>query len=53
MARSIALDLERRGFIVFVTVTSPEEEQLVLAESKADIRPLYIDVTAVCIWTSC
>src|SRR6266536_3262612 len=47
MARSIACDLWRRGFIVFITVTSPEEEQVVRAESKPDIRPLYIDITSV------
>ena len=47
MARSIALDLERKGFIVFVTVTSPEEEQVVQGELRSDVRPLYMDLTSV------
>jgi hypothetical protein len=47
MTRSIACDLERRGYIVFVTVTSSEEEHVVQAESRDDIRPLWLDLTTV------
>lgn len=49
LTRSIASDLERRGFIVFITVLSVEEEHLVQAENSADIRALYLDVTTVSI----
>lgn len=48
MTRSIASDLERRGYIVFITVTSHEEESAVHAEGRADIQPLFLDLTAVC-----
>ncbi|OJD17487.1 hypothetical protein AJ78_02408 [Emergomyces pasteurianus Ep9510] len=45
MTRSIADDLERRGFIIFITVTSTEEENAVRAEGREDIRPLWLDLT--------
>ncbi|KAK2765441.1 hypothetical protein FQN54_008292 [Arachnomyces sp. PD_36] len=45
MTRSIASDLERRGYIVFITVTSHEEESAVHAEGRSDIRPLFLDLT--------
>ncbi|EQL29271.1 hypothetical protein BDFG_08077 [Blastomyces dermatitidis ATCC 26199] len=45
MTRSIANDLERRGFIVFITVASSEEESAVRAEGREDIRPLWLDLT--------
>ncbi|ODH38412.1 hypothetical protein ACO22_02363 [Paracoccidioides brasiliensis] len=44
MTKSVANDLERRGFIIFVTVTSLEEENLVKAEGREDIRSLWIDL---------
>lgn len=47
MTRSIANDLERRGFIIFITVTSSEEENAVRAEGREDIRPLWLDLTTV------
>lgn len=46
LTRSLALNLERRGYVVFVTVSSTEEDSLVHAESKPDIRPLWIDLTS-------
>lgn len=46
LARSVALDLDRRGYIVYVTVSSHEEEQLVRREDKFDIQPLWIDLTS-------
>jgi hypothetical protein len=46
--RSLALDLERRGFIVFITCNDVEEEVMVHNESRIDIRPLTIDVSHVC-----
>ncbi|KLJ05896.1 hypothetical protein EMPG_10678 [Blastomyces silverae] len=45
MTRSVANDLERRGFIVFITVASSEEESAVRAEGREDIRPLWLDLT--------
>ncbi|KAI9720407.1 MAG: hypothetical protein M1812_002913 [Candelaria pacifica] len=41
---SLSLDLERRGFIVFVVVRTLEEEQVVYSESRVDIRPLNLNV---------
>lgn len=42
--KSLALDLERRGFIVFVVVNSMDDEQLVISLGGRDIRPLNIDL---------
>lgn len=47
LTRSLALNLERRGFIVYILVSDPSEEDHVRSESKADIRPLYLDITSV------
>jgi NAD(P)-dependent dehydrogenase (short-subunit alcohol dehydrogenase family) len=44
IVKSLSLDLERRGFIVFVVCTDMEEEQQVHSESRADVRPLHVDV---------
>ncbi|KAL8931750.1 MAG: hypothetical protein Q9216_007086 [Gyalolechia sp. 2 TL-2023] len=46
LTRSLSLDLERRGFIVYIPVNSLWEERLIQGESKADIHPLHIDVTS-------
>ncbi|KAJ9615669.1 hypothetical protein H2200_001745 [Cladophialophora chaetospira] len=46
LTRSLALDLERRGYIVYVTVSSTEEDSLVQQEAKQDLRPLWIDLTS-------
>lgn len=48
MTKSITADLERRGYIVYVTVSSTEEEHVVQAENRLDIRALWIDLTTVC-----
>jgi hypothetical protein len=45
--RSIALDLERRGFIVFIVCSDVEEEVLVQNEARSDIKPLLVDLTHV------
>lgn len=47
MTRAIAADLERRGYIVFITVTSAQEEHLVQSEKRMDIRALWLDLTVV------
>ncbi|TGO59871.1 hypothetical protein BCON_0040g00140 [Botryotinia convoluta] len=44
ITRSISLDLERRGFIVYVVCNTIEEEVLVQNESRQDIKPLMIDI---------
>lgn len=46
LTRSLATDLERRGYIVYVTVSSTEEDSLVQQEAKPDLRPLWIDLTS-------
>ncbi|KAE8324324.1 hypothetical protein BDV39DRAFT_119996 [Aspergillus sergii] len=46
MTKAIAIDLERRGYIVYITVSSADEEQLVQSENRMDIRPLWLDLTA-------
>ena len=46
LTKSLAVDLERRGYIVYVTVSSTEEDSLVQQESKPDLRPLWIDLTS-------
>jgi NAD(P)-dependent dehydrogenase (short-subunit alcohol dehydrogenase family) len=44
ITRSLSLDLERRGFIVYIVCSTMDEEQQVLGESRADVRPLHLDV---------
>lgn len=40
------MDLERRGYVVYVTVSSTEEDSLIQQEAKADLRPLWMDLTS-------
>ena len=47
ITKSLSLDLERRGFIVYIPVTSLPEELLVQSEGRSDIRPLHLDVSSV------
>ncbi|PYH99987.1 DUF1776-domain-containing protein [Aspergillus ellipticus CBS 707.79] len=46
MTRAVAADLERRGYIVYVTVTSAEEEHIVQSENRVDIKALSLDLSA-------
>lgn len=46
LTHSLALDLERRGYVVYVTVSSTEEDSLIQQEAKADLRPLWMDLTS-------
>lgn len=48
IVRSLSLDLERRGFVVFVVVNSIEDEQVVVNEGRADIKALNVDILDVC-----
>ncbi|KAL1844360.1 hypothetical protein VTJ49DRAFT_39 [Mycothermus thermophilus] len=45
LTRSLSLDLERKGFIVFVVANSHEDEIMVQNLARPDIRPLGIDIT--------
>lgn len=47
LTRSISQELERRGFIVYIPVSTISEEQLIQAEKQSDIRPLNLDITSV------
>ena len=49
LVRSISLDLERRGFIVYIVCNTIEEEILVGNGSRQDIKPLMIDIVDVCL----
>lgn len=48
LTRSLALDLERRGFIVYIAINDLEEEHMVHALSRGDIRSLNLDLKSVC-----
>ena len=48
ITKSVANDLERRGYIVFITTVSPEEENVVQSEGREDIRSLWLDLAHVC-----
>ena len=52
LTRSLSLDLERKGFIVFIVSNSHEDEMMVQNLSRPDIRPLGIDITDVCLLLS-
>ncbi|KAH8655174.1 hypothetical protein BX600DRAFT_469232 [Xylariales sp. PMI_506] len=45
LTKSLALDMERRGFIVYVVCSSMEDEVMVQNLSRPDIKPLSIDIT--------
>lgn len=46
LTRSLSLELERRGFIVYIPVSSVSEEQIIQLESRTDIRALNLDITS-------
>ncbi|KAI1748845.1 DUF1776-domain-containing protein [Xylaria castorea] len=45
LTKSLSLDLERRGFIVYVVCGTIEDEVMVQSLSRPDIRGLSIDIT--------
>lgn len=47
VTRSLALDLERRGFIVYIVCNTVDDEVVLQNLSRTDIRPLGIDITDV------
>jgi len=47
LTKSLSLDLERRGFIVYIVCNTIEDEVMVQNMSRPDIRGLSIDITDV------
>lgn len=47
MTRAVILDLERRGFVVYVVASSQAEEHIIKSERKPDVLPLHLDVSDV------
>ncbi|EGZ77221.1 DUF1776-domain-containing protein [Neurospora tetrasperma FGSC 2509] len=45
LTRSVALDLERKGFIVFIVSSGPEDDIAIQNLARPDIRPLGVDTT--------
>lgn len=44
LTSALYLDLERRGFIVYVIANTSEEENYVRSQSRADLLPLHLDL---------
>lgn len=47
LTKSLALDMEQKGFIVFVVCGGVEEEKMVYNLNRPDIKPLLVDMTDV------
>lgn len=47
IAKSVVLDLERRGFIVYVVSHGAEDEQEVRALGRTDVRPMNMELFEV------
>lgn len=47
LTRSLALDLERKGYIVFIVCNSVEDEALVHNMARTDVKALGIDIADV------
>ncbi|KAJ4418042.1 hypothetical protein N0V82_005796 [Gnomoniopsis sp. IMI 355080] len=45
LTKALSLDLERRGFVVYISCNTLDEEVVVQNLSRPDIRPLGIDIT--------
>ncbi|KAF4975231.1 hypothetical protein FZEAL_7938 [Fusarium zealandicum] len=45
LTKSLSLDMERRGFIVFIVCNAAEDEAMIQTLGRPDIRPLSIDTT--------
>jgi hypothetical protein len=44
ITKSLMLDLERRGFVVYCVVNTQEDESLVQNEARTDLRPFHLDL---------
>lgn len=47
LTKSLSLDLERRGFIVYIVCSSMEDELMVQNFLRPDVKSLNIDITDV------
>lgn len=47
LTKSLSLDMERRGFIVYIVCNVAEDEEIVESFARPDIKPLTIDTTDV------
>jgi hypothetical protein len=47
LTKALSLDMERKGFVVFVVCNSTEDEALVQHMSRPDVRALRMDITDV------
>nr|POE49571.1 isoform 2 of serine/arginine repetitive matrix protein 1 [Quercus suber] len=45
LTSALYLDLERRGFIVYVMANTPEDAHYIRAQSRIDLLPLHLDLT--------
>lgn len=45
ITKSLYLDLERRGFVVYVLVSTEEEARAISNEARADVRPFSLDIS--------
>lgn len=45
LTKALSLDLERRGFMVYIVCSSIDDEVLVQNMARPDIKPLSIDIT--------
>ncbi|WPH02665.1 Hypothetical protein R9X50_00553100 [Acrodontium crateriforme] len=43
LTSALYLDLERRGFVVYVVANTSEDEHFIRAQSRVDLLPLHID----------
>ncbi|KXL47282.1 hypothetical protein M433DRAFT_159797 [Acidomyces richmondensis BFW] len=44
LTSALYLDLERRGFVVYVVVNTAEDEQYIRSQSRIDLLPLHLDL---------
>ena len=44
LTSALYLDLERRGFVVYVVANTTEEDQYVRSQSRVDLLPLHLDL---------
>lgn len=44
LTSALYLDLERRGFVVYVVANTSEDEHFIRAQSRVDLLPLHIDL---------
>lgn len=44
LTAALYLDLERRGFVVYVVASTQEDEQYIRSQSRADLLPLHLDL---------